>query len=577
MARLALTCLLTCLVWGLHPLDVPPGVVAVLPGSDRPSEECGAAVLIDAQGTALTLDEVVGEDRTQVVVVLPGGQRRPATVEQRAQTVKAVRLRIAWQPGDPIRPLVCARSDRLQVGVPVWTVGNAFGGLVSDGLAHCSRGVVSGLYAISEAETGQRGRGGQLLSRYFGPVIETDAAINDGDQGAALVDSAGQLLGLTSLGVAPQRRLGTAVPLAQILAGLGLPAATRDPHPGDDPAAVALAQAATAVANGLVLIYVERPAGPGNPPGLVQPPPIDPALPEYLKKRQQHAWEGYYHHRQMLYTDQPVCGLVIDPAGGLILTALSNLHGRGGPMRTGRVLLGGGTQVPCELLASDQQLDLALLKAAKPLDLPAVPLAADPGLRCGDRVAVVGRHGLDMPATMTTGIVSAVDRRTAQVEHPLHQTDAAVNYGSLGGAVVDVAGACVGLVVMLGPRPDDWPWLLNSGVGIFVDSATIQAVLPELRQGKVRPAGRILGLGIVVGPNLQVQSVQPGTGAAGVLQVGDRLLTIDGQPLHDHDDLSRRLIRHRVGDSVELTVQRQQEEVKLRVPLTVFAATLPGP
>ena len=64
----------------------------------------------------------------------------------------------------------------------------------------------------------------------------------------------------------------------------------------------------------------------------------------------------------------------------------------------------------------------------------------------------------------------------AQSEFAFHQTDAMANYGNLGGPVIDITGSVVGMLVLLGPN-EQWPWLINSGVSLFVDSATIAPLL----------------------------------------------------------------------------------------------------
>jgi len=168
-----------------------------------------------------------------------------------------------------------------------------------------------------------------------------------------------------------------------------------------------------------------------------------------------------------------------------------------------------------------------------------------------------------------------------QSEHFLHQTDALANYGNLGGAVVDLSGAVVGMVTMLGPD-DDWPWLINSGVALFVDSATINQVLPGLKQGISQEKSRTIGLGVQLersgdakdgkdGDELVIKDVVKDTGAAAAgVQPGDVLLRVDGVDVHSHAAVSRVLLRHRAGDKVETVLRRDGKELALAIELRVF-------
>ena len=560
----------------LRALDVPSGVVA-LPAGDKEQVPCGgAAAVISADGLAITLDEAlpshgVAGPGQRITVVLPGGRRREAEIVRRGSTTGAVLLRIANLP-DGIRPLTLADSARLRAGDTVWTAGNAFGALELDGAAALSQGIISGSEEIAADAPPVRGRGGRVLSSYRGPVLEIDAAVNDGNQGGPLLDDAGRLIGLVSLGSARGRRLGTAVPIHLVARDLGL-----DP-PGESPASGegvgrALLRAAESAARGIALIYFERPTGLGNPDAVPRPTRPAAEAPAFERERLQRWWDTYYHQQQMFYTDQPVPALVVDAGAGLLLTARSNLHG---DAERGAVLLADGTSVPCTVIASHLPLDLALLRADKPLAMPALALASSPQLANGQPIAVVGRHLREGGFTLTTGVVSATARRRAQNEFAFAQTDALANYGSLGGAVVDAAGAVVGMVVMLGPDGRSLPWAINSGVALFVDSATLLRVLPGLTAGDSVKRAPIIGMGVGLAhrPGIKplVISVAPGTGAeAAGIQRGDVLLEVDGFDAVNQQAISRALLKHRQGDMVTVKIQRGMEILDLQIEIRSFA------
>jgi putative serine protease PepD len=328
------------------------------------------------------------------------------------------------------------------------------------------------------------------------------------------------------------------------------------------------------VARGVALVYFERPTGLGNPKGMPRPAPITEETPPYERERLEQEWDRYWHQQQVFYTDQPATAIVLD--GEHLLTAASNLHG---DVQRGRVLIDGAS-IDCAVLAVHRSLDLAVLRTASPMAIPPLELAARPDLRCGDPVAVVGRHRAAAGHTVSVGVVSATDRRLEQSEFGFHQTDAMADYGNLGGPVVDIAGAVVGMLVMLGPS-DERPWLINSGVALFVDSATLRSVLPALLKGDSTESMRTLGLGVRIegqedSAEVAIKEVLLGTGAADAgLQAGDVITAVDGRPVHRLEEVTRVLVRHHIGDHVAVTVRRGTAEVTLPVELRAFGGEKP--
>jgi putative serine protease PepD len=567
---LALIIVTTC---GANALDAPSGVVA-LPADQAQEVPCGgAAVVLGADGLAVTLAEALPDSALKageghsLTVVLPGGLRRQATLVKRGTTTTAVALRIADLPSAVV-PLRLGDSAVARVGDSVWTAGNAFGALEEDGASAMSRGIVSGRYAIPVDSPAVRGRGGRVLSDYRGEVLEIDAAVNDGNQGGAALDANGNLVGLVSLGSARARRLGTVVPIHLVVKDLALDLSVVRDRVVNDSRTQALVRAAAKVAPGLALVYFERANGLGNPQSVPRPPRLVEEVPKHERERLQRWWDAYYHQQQMFYTDQPVTALVVDAKSGLLLTAASHLHG---DSEHGEVLLSSGS-VRCSVLATNLPLDLALLKAERALDVPDVAFAESPQLAVGQGVAIVGRHVGDNGFTCTTGVVSTITRRMAQNDAVFAQTDAMANYGNLGGAVVDGLGAMVGMVVMLNPEA---PWGLNSGIALFVDSAAIVRALPRLKDGTNTKRAPIVGLGVQLkypeGGRPTITGVTKGTGAADAgIQPGDILLKVDGFDAASHMAVSRALIRHRAGDKVDVLIERAGEQKTFAVEIRAF-------
>jgi S1-C subfamily serine protease len=534
-------------VWGLP--DSPEGFIG------------GSAVVV-AGGYALTLQEAfvkpvaVGE---QLTLVMGDGRRGLATVKAVDEPSTGVLLACDTSG---VTPMALADVSQMTIGSTVWTLGNSSGAVVDDGVAALSRGVLSGRYVLPADGLPMRGRGGRILSLLQGPVCEIDAAVNDGDQGAAVVDAAGHLLGLASLASARERRLGTMVPLLRLLPLLSTAhAALPLLLPGVSDANI------VADPPGLVVLSFDRFQGLGNPEAVPRPPKTREQVPVYERERLDRWWDRYYHDQQILWTDSPAPGVVLDPARGTLLTAAANLHGGA---TSGRVLLPGGASIPFSVLAVDVSLDLAVLIASAPLPLPAATIATSSPVG-GEPVSVVAQHRLDAPPTRTVGHVSCRQRRLQQSGSGLLQIDARTNYASLGGAVLDPQGRIVGLVVMSGPEA---PWLINSGVTLAVDGATINAALPSLLAGKTRERLPTLGLGVVLALDedlLVVRRVTPGTGAAQAgIRVGDVVIAVEGRPVSSAAAVSRVLLQHRALEIVNVQIRRHGKLHALPVTLQEF-------
>ena len=542
----------------LYGVEIPNGIAAIF--IDSREEAGGSAVVINADGSALTLAEALPAKASEVVVVLPGGRRRTATVVKRHHATSAVLLRISDLPTD-IRPLLLADSRRLQPFDPVWTAGNATDAIAFDGAAAISRGVISGLYDLLEGAPA-RGRGGRVLATWLGPAIETDAAINDGSQGGALLDDAGRLVGLTSRAQARERRLPLSVPLARILDGLDLPPASTAPVGGGE----SWRRAAATVAASVALVYMERLHGPGNPDGVPRPPRLLDEAAASERERLSRWWELHWHQQQVFYTDQPVTAVSL--GGDLLLTAASNLHGAA---ERGRLLLPGGA-ITCSVLGRDLPLDLALLRCERPHGLPGASLAtATPAL--GSAVALLGRHREDAGWTATVGTISATERKRIQSRLAFLQTDARANYGSLGGPLIDQAGRVTGLCVLLGPH-DERAWLINSGVALAVDSMRLAAALPAMQAGKTTARPPFVGLGVTLHMRdgaLIIDSIMAdsGAGAAGI-QAHDQLLSVGGTKANSPDDVGRALLRRKPGERVAVELRRDGKDLTVEVVLREF-------
>ncbi|MFL5328491.1 MAG: S1C family serine protease [Gemmataceae bacterium] len=252
-----------------------------------------------------------------------------------------------------------------------------------------------------------------------------------------------------------------------------------------------------------------------------------------------------------------------------------------------RVTLNDNTTYPARLTGADPDHDLAVLKIDVRVGTPPIPVGTSHDLAVGQKTFAIGNpFGLDQ--TLTTGIISALGRQiestSGQKIEGVIQTDAAINPGNSGGPLLDSAGRLIGVNAQIVS-----PSRSSAGIGFAIPVDTVNQIVPELiRHGRtVRPsivgaefvadtlARRRLGVrrGAVV---LKVTSGSPAEqaglrptrrSASGQIILGDIIVAIDGHEIAGVDDLNKELGKHRVGDSVSLTVQRGTELLEIPIVL----------
>jgi S1-C subfamily serine protease len=229
--------------------------------------------------------------------------------------------------------------------------------------------------------------------------------------------------------------------------------------------------------------------------------------------------------------------------------------------------------------------DLAVLRLTKlPPGLKGIPMGTSASLQVGQKVYAIGNpFGLDQ--TLTTGVISGVGREINSVtKRPIRdviQTDAAINPGNSGGPLLDSAGRVIGVNTAIYS-----PSGAYAGIGFAVPVDTVNRIVPQLIKG-----GKIIraGLGIHIGTDqlsnryrlggVLVIDVPPNSaagragmigtksGAGGRWILGDVIVAVDGKPVKTQSDLFRVLESHKVGESVEVQVERNGKNRKLRVTL----------
>jgi len=264
---------------------------------------------------------------------------------------------------------------------------------------------------------------------------------------------------------------------------------------------------------------------------------------------------------------------VVYRADGVLVT---NAHVVG-PSDQVRVTLPDGQSLDAEVVGRDAASDLAVLRVPVE-DLP-VPEWADASVtpEIGSTAVAIGSpFGLD--GSVTSGIVSALGRTlpTGQgVLVDLIQTDAAVNPGNSGGALVDGEGRVIGVNTAIATRSGG-----SQGIGFAIPSTTVIGVADQLLEfGEVRigylgvvgqtvdaDIAELYGLPVDAGAVIADLDPQGPAGAAG-LEAGDIVIAVDGEDVTSMADLAGRIQQRSPGEDVEVTVVRDGEELSVTVPL----------
>jgi putative serine protease PepD len=168
---------------------------------------------------------------------------------------------------------------------------------------------------------------------------------------------------------------------------------------------------------------------------------------------------------------------VVLSADGLILTN-NHVISSGG---TVSVRLADGRTVPARVVAADSTHDLALVQATGVSGLTPATFGADDSVAVGDTVLAFGAP-LGLEGTVTSGIVSALDRQVGTGTEQLSgllQTDAPINQGNSGGALVDTSGNVIGINVAIATASDQSTG--SVGVGFAIPAGTVTTVVRQLQ------------------------------------------------------------------------------------------------
>jgi serine protease DegS len=328
------------------------------------------------------------------------------------------------------------------------------------------------------------------------------------------------------------------------------PAVAPSPTPGIQSFADSVARAAPAVVN----IYTARVVRERT-----QSAPLSQLFGDY--------WPSYRRRVERSLGS----GVIVDAMG----TIVTNQHVIAGADSI-RVQLADGRIADATVVGQDPDTDIAILDLEIG-DLPIMPIGRSDTLRVGDIVLAIGNpYGIGQ--TVTQGIVSATGRGQlglATFENFI-QTDAAINLGNSGGALIDAHGDLVGINTAVLNRQYGGP----EGIGFAIPVNLVRGVMEQiLLNGHV-----VRGwLGFVPQDLTDEQSAQVGTAGGGVTVVnilvkspayeagmrpGDLITALGGEPVHNAQDLVARVSALKPGSEVQLEGRHALQVYKIKLTVT---------
>ncbi|MCX5741162.1 MAG: trypsin-like peptidase domain-containing protein [Proteobacteria bacterium] len=280
-------------------------------------------------------------------------------------------------------------------------------------------------------------------------------------------------------------------------------------------------------------------------------------------------------------------GFVWDDAGHIV----TNYHVIASGNRAS-VTLNDNSTYPATIIGKTPDKDLAVLHIDAPAaKLKRILIGESAKLRVGQKVLAIGNpFGLDQ--TLTTGVISGLGREIKSMSgRPIQdviQTDASINPGNSGGPLLDSSGRLIGINTAIYS-----PSGANAGIGFAVPVDTITAAVPQLiKFGKLTRPG--LGINIltdqiavsqgikgVVILGVQVGGAAEKAGIVGTQQtpdgtvLGDVIVALGGTEIKSSTDLYKLLDAHKVGDEVDLSVEKDGARRTVKVTLQAIEPVTP--
>ena len=252
---------------------------------------------------------------------------------------------------------------------------------------------------------------------------------------------------------------------------------------------------------------------------------------------------------------------------GIILSAdgyiVTNNHVVDGAT-TVTVLLNTGTEYEAKLIGKDEQTDLAVIKIEPTEQLTVATMGDSNALEVGERVVAIGNPmGLEFFGSVTEGIVSAVNRSISVDNRTMNliQTDAAINSGNSGGALINTRGEVIGI------NSVKVSYSGVEGMGFAIPSTEAKDIIADLLEYGYVKGRPVIGIATRDVTNYMAQSYSWPTGVqvmeitsenarnAG-LQQGDIITEVNGQKVSDSEELNEIKAKYNPGDVLKMQVYK---------------------
>ncbi|HCM9273749.1 TPA: serine endoprotease DegP [Enterobacter kobei] len=265
-------------------------------------------------------------------------------------------------------------------------------------------------------------------------------------------------------------------------------------------------------------------------------------------------------------------GVIIDAAKGYVVTnnhVVDNANSI-------KVQLSDGRKFDAKVVGKDPRSDIALIQIQDPKNLTAIKIADSDTLRVGDYTVAIG-NPFGLGETVTSGIVSALGRSGLNAENYENfiQTDAAINRGNSGGALVNLNGELIGINTAI-LAPDGG----NIGIGFAIPSNMVKNLTAQMVQyGQVK-RGELGILGTELNSELAkamkvdaqrgafVSQVMPNSSAAKAgIKAGDVITSLNGKPISSFAALRAEVGSMPIGSKVTLGLLRDGKPVNVSLEL----------
>lgn len=280
------------------------------------------------------------------------------------------------------------------------------------------------------------------------------------------------------------------------------------------------------------------------------------------------------------YVEGVGSGVIVSSDGYILTNSHVVSNGRAKEMT---VVFSDGEKTPGKLIWQDESLDLAVIKVEK-TGLPVMDIGDSDKVSVGDKAVAIGNPlGLDLQSTLTSGYISGLNR-TINMENGssmdgLIQTDAAINGGNSGGALLNAKGQLIGINTAKASG--------GEGIGFAIPINIAKSIVNEIKEKgnfesvKLGIQGVDLKIyekyfqvntgaenGAVI---IKVEPASP-AGKAG-LQANDIILKIGDKDISGMNDIRKALLDYRIGDEVELEILRNGNKEKVKLKFEEFMQT----